>query len=140
MGPAAGQPLVTAGTGPRRRNALMTFLMPLVVIVAGIVASAVLATVLPPLAPLGGVIELVGSVWSLVLAIAMANEIKSVTRNDAFAWWLVLIPIYGLWIRVPQEVARAKQILGVQQPPRSIVLYIFLPLFALASDVNDLVR
>jgi hypothetical protein len=48
--------------------------------------------------------------------------------------------MYWMWVLVPREVAKAKQILGVQQPPRSIVLYIFLWLFALASDINDLVR
>jgi hypothetical protein len=30
--------------------------------------------------------------------------------------------------------------MGVQTPPRSIVVYIFLWHFALASDINDLVR
>jgi hypothetical protein len=140
---APGQALATTGTGPRRRSALMTFLMPIVVIVAGVVASAVLAMILAPLALLGTAIATAGVLWSLLQIIVMANEVKSVTRNDAFAWWPILIPLYGfywMWILLPAEVGKAKQVLGVQQPPRSIVLYIFLPVFALASDVNDLVR
>jgi hypothetical protein len=43
-------------------------------------------------------------------------------------------------ILVPQEVARAKQMRGVQAPVRSIVIYLFLWSFALASDLNDLAR
>jgi hypothetical protein len=48
--------------------------------------------------------------------------------------------MYWAWIVVPQEVAKAKQILRVQQSVRPIVLYIFLWHFALASDINDMVR
>jgi hypothetical protein len=142
-GPILGQPLSTAGIGPKRRNALMTFLLPLAVMVAGAIASAVLAAIYPPLAAVGSLIQLGGSVWTLLLAIAMCNEIKSVTRNDSFAWWPILIPFYNLYwmlVLVPREVGKAKQMLGVQQGPRSAVLYFFLFLFALASDVNDLAR
>jgi hypothetical protein len=55
----------------------------------------------------------------------------------------VLVPFYNyywLWLMVPAEVKRAKQMMGVQAPPRSIVLYIFLWHFALASDINDMAR
>jgi hypothetical protein len=73
----------------------------------------------------------------------MVNELKVVTRNASFAWWPIIVPfyqIYWLWFLVPQEVTKAKQMAGVQTPPRPIVLYIFLWHFALASDINDLVR
>jgi hypothetical protein len=78
-----------------------------------------------------------------VLTITMVNELKAVTRNESFAWWPIFIPIYSLiwaWIMVPEEVTRAKQMLGVQQPARSIILYIFLWHYALAADLNDMVR
>jgi hypothetical protein len=73
----------------------------------------------------------------------MAGELKAVTGNASFAWWPILVPFYGLyWLLVllPQEVARAKQMRGVQLPPRNVVLYLFLANFALASDLNDLAR
>jgi hypothetical protein len=73
----------------------------------------------------------------------MVNEVKSVTRNDGFAWWPMLVPgynIYWMWLLVPQEVTKAKQMVGAQAPTRSIVLYIFLWHFAFASDLNDLAR
>jgi hypothetical protein len=71
------------------------------------------------------------------------RELKSVTRSDQLAWWGLIVPIYNvyfMWLVVPQEVAKAKQLFGARQPPQSLILYIFLWPFALASDLNDLVR
>jgi hypothetical protein len=135
-----------AGGGPTRRNALMTWLMPFAVIFGGFIVSMVLAMLLgsPSLGGgLFGLFAMGGGVWALVLAVMMAGELMAVTQNEAFAWWPILIPFYSIywaWIAVPQEVTRAKQMLGVQQPTRSILLYIFLWHYALASDLNDMVR
>ena len=145
--PSAG----VGGQSPTRRNALMTFLVPLIVIVGGGIVSSILTFVLamisPGLAVIGSLLSTLSSLAGIVLyvlsAIKMVNEVKIVTRNPAFPWWPMLVPIYGIywaWMMVPTEVARAKQIMGVQTPPRSMVLYIFLWHFALASDINDLVR
>ena len=41
---------------------------------------------------------------------------------------------------VAPEVSKAKQMLGVQQPTRSLVAYFFLFPYALASDLNDMAR
>jgi len=142
---AMGGTLQSAGNkGPTRRNPLMTFLLPLAVIfggvilgtIVGIFASAV-GTILMLLGVLGG------GAWYVLLAIQMVGEIKTVTRSESFAWWPLLVPFYNyywLWMLVPAEVAKAKQLMGVQQPSRGIVLYIFLWHFALASDINDMVR
>jgi hypothetical protein len=86
---------------------------------------------------------LAGSAWYVILAIQMSNEVKSVTGNPNFVWWPIFVPFYSLYwmlILVPQEVTRAKQMRGVQAPVRSLVIYLFLWPFALASDLNDLVR
>jgi hypothetical protein len=152
-GPMLGT-LQSAGQGsaPTRRNALMTFLMPMICFFGG----AILATIMGILAGVTGVgaLGLVGSLFYLVgflgaaffglsATIKMVNEVKSVTKNAAFAWWPVLVPFYNyywLWLMVPAEVKRAKQMMGVQAPPRGIVVYVFLWLYALASDINDMVR
>jgi hypothetical protein len=124
----------------------MTWLMPFAVIFGGFIVSTVLAMLLgsPGLGGgLFGLFAMGGGVWALLLAIIMAGELKAVTQNEAFAWWPILIPFYSIywaWIAVPQEVTRAKQRLGVQEPTRSIILYIFLWHYALASDLNDMVR
>ncbi len=121
----------------------MTWLLPVIVIVAGGTVSLILSMVVPVLALLAPVAVLAGSIWLVVLAIRMALEVGAVTRNGAFAWWPLFVPIYHYywaWILVPQEVAKAKQILGIARPPQSIVLYIFLWHFALATDLNEMVR
>ena len=117
---------------------------------------AILATIMGVLAGVTGVgaLGLVGSLFYLVgflgaaffglsSTIKMVNELKSVTKNASFAWWPVLVPFYNyywLWLMVPAEVKRAKQMMGVQAPPRGIVVYVFLWLYALASDINDMAR
>jgi hypothetical protein len=121
----------------------MTWLLPVIVMVGGGTVSIILSLVVPVLGVLVPVAVLVGSAWLLVLAIRMAVELRAVTRNDSFAWWPMFVPIYGYywaWVLVPQEVAKAKQILGIAKPPQSIVLYIFLWHFALATDLNDMAR
>jgi hypothetical protein len=161
MGAPPGQPMVPYGqqgsghmvgtlksqgpgaTGPTRRNALLTWLLPGAVMFGGIVLSAILAFVLPALGSLAALFILGGGVWYLLIAIQMINELKAVTHSDELAWWPLIVPVYSLyfmWIVVPQEVAKAKQMLGARQPPQSIVIYILLWPFALASDLNDMVR
>jgi hypothetical protein len=137
---------------PRMRNALMTMLMPLLIVVASIAVSIV-ATIIavaaetPIIGSLGGLLALVGfiagGVIGLLSVIRMLGEVNSVTRSNAVPWWMLLIPIYGYyvaWVLVPAEVTKAKQMAGVQAPTRNIVVYIFLFLYALASDLNDIAR
>jgi hypothetical protein len=133
------------GSGPRRRNALLIMLLPLAIMFGGAIVFGVLAALLgvPAIGLLAMLAYLGGFGLLLFNTIQMANELKAVTRSPAFAWWPIFVPIYSMywaWILVPQEVAKAKQMLGVQAPVRSIVLYIFLWPFALASDINDMAR
>jgi hypothetical protein len=133
------------GAGPRKRNALMVMLLPLAIMFGGAIVFGVLAALLgvPAIGLLALLAYLGGFGLFLFNTIQMANEVKTVTRTPAFAWWPIFVPIYSMywaWILVPQEVAKAKQMLGVQAPVRSIVLYIFLWPFALASDINDMAR
>jgi hypothetical protein len=146
--PAGVGTLQSAGVAPglpRRRNALMTLLLPMAVMFGGIILGVIIAMLVSP--GIGSLLSMLGvfggALWGLFTAIQMANELKAVTRNPAFAWWPMIVPIYQyywLWFLVPQEVAKAKQMAGVPTPVRSIVLYIFLWPFALASDLNDLAR
>lgn len=129
------------GGRPRQRNALMTFLIPFGIIVVSQILGSILAHIIGILALIGALGSLVGGVLLLYVWMQMANELKSVTKNPAFNWWPILIPIYGiiyLITQVPAEVTKAKQMVGAQQPTRPVVLYFFLPHFALASDLNDI--
>ena len=131
-------------TGPVRRNALLTLLLPVAVIFGGLILSTLLTFLVSPgLGSVGGLFVLGGAVWSLLLAVQMIGELKSVTRSDQLAWWWLVVPFYNMyfaWFVVPQEVAKGKQMLGARQPPQPIILYILLWPFALASDLNDLAR
>jgi hypothetical protein len=155
MGPPGAGTLSSAGNvagGPTRRNALMTLLVPMAGFVGGVLISIVftvlaVATGAAALALVGSLLCLVlvlgGAVIGLLNLIKMVGEVKSVTRNDAFAWWPILVPIYNIiWSLtiLPPEVTRAKQMLGVQAPTRAAVLYFFLLPWALASDLNDMAR
>jgi hypothetical protein len=150
-GPAAPGAFLGAGTlpsagatsGPKRRNALMTLLMPVAVIFGGSILGTILGIIYSPLALLAPLMALAGWAWLVLISVQMTNELKAVTRNDAFAWWPILVPgyqIYWACILVPQEVTKAKQMVGARAPTRSIVLYIFLFPFAFASDLNDMAR
>jgi hypothetical protein len=131
--------------GPTRRNALMVLLLPFAVIVGGTILCTILTMVTG--SAIFSLLQLLfflgGAGWSVLLTIPMINELKSVTQNQNLVWWPMLVPfynVYWMWLLIPAEVGKAKQLLGVQQPPRSIVIYIFLWPFALASDINDMVR
>jgi zinc-ribbon domain len=131
-------------TGPSRRNALLTLLLPAAVIFGGVILSVILAfTISPALAPFAALFMLGGGIWYLLLGVQMVNELKAVTRSEELAWWPLIVPVYNIyfmWFVVPQEVGKAKQLIGVRQPPQPILLYIFLWHFAFASDLNDMVR
>jgi hypothetical protein len=131
-------------TGPTRRNALMTMLLPWGIVFGGFVLSVILSIAVgPTLGMLGSLVALGGCVWYLLIAIQMMSELKSVTHNEVLAWWALIVPLYQLyvmWIVVPQEVAKAKQMLGVRTETQPILLYVLLWPFALASDLNDMVR
>ena len=117
--------------------------MPYFVIFGASIVLGILARIIPFIGLLSPLISLGCFAWILLIVIPMINEVKAVTRNPDFAWWPIFIPFFNMfwmWILVPQEVAKAKQLLGVQQPVRSIVFYIFIWPFALASDINDMVR
>jgi hypothetical protein len=137
---------------PRVRNPVMTFLMPLLLFVGGsvvMVAGTVVASVAeaPVIAMISGLLALVvfvfAGVVSLISVFRMLGELNSVTRSNAVPWWSLLIPFYNYyvaWVLVPNEVTKAKQMTHVQAPTRGIVVYIFLWMYALAADLNDIAR
>ncbi len=128
---------------PTKRDARMTFALPAAATLAGLVLYVVLVALGSSLTMVGLVLLLGGAIWSAVLAAQMASELKSVTRNEGFASWPIFVPLYNLywaWVVVPAEVARAKQMTGVRAPVRPLLQYLLLWHFALASDINDLVR
>jgi hypothetical protein len=141
-----------AGSGkPQARNALMTLLMPLILIIGGQIISGIMVTLavtleigaLAYVSYLGSLVALAGVVIGFISAVKMVGELNGVTKSGAVAWWMLLVPLYNYyvaWIVIPGEMAKAKQMAGVQQPPRGFVVYFFLWLYAFAADLNDLAK
>jgi len=143
VGGAMGAMGLSGGSGrPTRRNAIMTMLLPVGVNIGGTILSSILAAAITPeLGMLSLLTSLVAAVLGIMAYMKMTNELKSVTQNAAFAWWPIFIPFYNLYwmlILLPAEVTKAKQMLGVQQPTRNIVIYFFFNLYAFAADLNDM--
>jgi uncharacterized membrane protein len=137
---------------PRTRNAVMTFLLPVFVAFATVVAGVVM-TVFAALAQsvalwlvacaVYGLGMLLAAVLTFISIVRMLGELDGVTHSGAAQWWSMLIPIYNIYVAlvvVPAEVTRAKQMLRVQEPTRTVVLYVFLFPYALAADLNDMAR
>jgi glucan phosphoethanolaminetransferase (alkaline phosphatase superfamily) len=137
---------------PRTRNAVMTLLLPMIIVFATIIVAVVLGIVaaLAQSIALGLLVSavyalgmLAAGVIGFISVVRMLGELDGVTHSGAAPWWSMLIPIYSIYIAlvvVPAEVTRAKQMLRVQEPTRNIVLYLFLFLYALAADLNDMAR
>lgn len=127
----------TPAVVPTRRNALTTWLFPTVFFLLAPPLGALLGTTAFRFAPNAAI--LVGLLLTLVAARAMIAELN-VAAGSNLTFWHFVIPIYGLYwaaVLVPQAMAVAKQ--RANKPaPRSAVVYLFLFLYALASDLNDL--
>ncbi len=73
----------------------------------------------------------------------LLRELDAFTGASRSVWWRVAIPFIGwyyLWLVVPDQVARAKESLGIgaSRPRRARLAYfLFLP-YALAADLNDI--
>jgi hypothetical protein len=88
------------------------------------------------------VLSLVCCVYGLYQSWMMLNELQQYTRDEEFKPFYMFIPVLGIYfmlIKVPEQVARAKQMAGSRNPQAAgIVLYFFIPQFALAKDLNEI--
>lgn len=128
-----------AGARPTKRNPII----PLVIVIAGSVGANVLMSVLASitgvyvLANLG---SLVGMLVFGFVMFRMASELKNFANSD-LAPWMAFVPCLNLWfvvLKVPQEMAKAKQMAGIQTPTRPVWMYFLIGAYALAADLNDL--
>jgi len=129
-----------ANARPTKRNPIMPLLMAwggavvanvLGGIIAGIVGVAVLANVF----------SLVGMLWVGFIMFRLSSELKNFTNSPDFAPWMSFVPCLNLYffvVKVPAEMTKAKQMVGVQNPTKSAVLYLFVAPWAIASDLNDI--
>ena len=151
-GAGAAMGLQPGALKPRIRNPIITFLLPYL----GFVAAGILSTVFGILAnalesgivgliggALSGLVALAAMILTLVTVLRMVGELNSVTKTNSVPWWGLFVPFYQyyvMWILIPQEMQKAKQMVGVQQPARGIVVYFFLFLYGFAADLNDIAK
>jgi hypothetical protein len=145
---AGGAPMMGApGAGPRpkKRNPMMIGLAPfmgfgvmIVLVILGMIIGGFVSLIfmLLGLAVVGA-----AGVFVFIQMISMINELQAITQNPNIAWWKLLIPVLGLIFMlsdVPNEMIKAKQMMGAQAPARGVIVYLFLPAYALAADLNDI--
>jgi hypothetical protein len=151
-GAAAGMGLQAGSGKPRMRNPVMTLLMPVILVFGGGILATIMgivanATEIGALALIGSLFYMIGvfggGILWFISGARMMGELNGVTKSNAVAWWQLLVPMYNyyvMWILVPGEMAKAKQMAGVQQPARGIVVYLFFWLYAFAADLNDIAK
>jgi hypothetical protein len=137
-------PLV-AGAKPKVRNPLMTMLLPYGLLIGGSILASILGMIAAILSLVGSLVSLAGAVLLLINYVSMVRELQNYTQDQEFVWWWMFIPclgVYFLLVKVPDQVTKAKQKAGILQmkPTRGIVLYIFVGLYALACDLNDIAQ
>ena len=122
---------------PSKRNPWLIQALPLLCFAAMFPLGNYLGTTAFRSAP--SFAQLAGMALTVVPMIMMLREVASIT-GKLLPWWHFIIPIYGLYwvmVKVRAEVGDAKQKSG-KAPARSGLLYLFVPLYSMASDLNDL--
>jgi hypothetical protein len=138
-----GAGAAAGGNRPSVRNPLMVLLIPMGVIFGSVILMIILNFIHYLLGTLMLLGVLAGSGLALFWFVQMVLELKSfLGPSDELNnnWWWMFVPCLGLyWILVPlpAAVTRAKQMAGVGREARSPVLYLFLAMYALAADLNE---
>ncbi len=113
--------------------------------IGGSILGTILGMIVGPLVYVGSLITLAGMVLGLINSVSMVRELQNYTQDTQFVWWWLFIPCLGIYfamIKVPEQVTKAKEKAGIAQskPTRTIVFYLFLWMYALASDLNDIAQ
>ncbi len=127
--------MTQTSSGSPKRNALVLQLIPIGFFFAGQVIANVFQS------SAGSLAIVAGAIITVFFLLGMLGEVKRKTNDAGFTPWFVLIPCFNLYflaLKVPEQVTKAKQMANVQLPARSALLYVLLPIYALASDLNDL--
>jgi len=127
----------TAARKPKRRNPLVTWLIPTLLFLLMFPAGNFLGQT--SFSFLISIPQSLATLFVLFTTFAMVYELNPLAETPLKAWH-VIIPFYNLYwmaVLVPRQMAVAKQKAG-KGPPRGAVVYLFLFLYAFAADLNDL--
>jgi hypothetical protein len=126
--------MATLARTPTKRNPWFVFLLPFLFEAIG---TSVLGA---PRTLAGNAICFLGIlVWASSVD-RMVAELNTVSKGNLRSWTLAIpfYNVYWLLVLLPREVARAKAIAGVTTPARATIVYVFLYLYALAADLNEI--
>lgn len=95
-----------------------------------------------PRPPRRSLITLLIPIYGIIVFWQMLNDLKAITNNPDFSPIMTFMPcigIYYMFVKIPAEVASAKQMMGSQQPARGMLWYLMgFGAFALMFDLNDM--
>ena len=87
------------------------------------------------------VISCVCCFYALYQMWTMLNELQQYTNDQEFKPFWMFIPFlnyYFLWVKVPEQVGKAKKMAGSRNPaPGNIIMYMFFILYQLPKDLNE---
>jgi len=137
-GPGFGGPVPGAGPRPKKRSVQLMLILSLCGIIGNAVSRA--GGDIEILGVIGGLISL-GGLVAFVFTVIQLLELKAFTNDPDFSWWMCFICCVNLWFfwaKVPPQVARARQMAGLNPVTKSPWAYVFLSTWALASDLEEL--
>jgi hypothetical protein len=142
VGGAMGQMMGTGGPGPNKRNPIMALLIPWGVLVVGQILAGILGAIVGILGAVMNLVAFVGYVYLLGSVLnKMLSELKTVAPDNEIATWMMWVPGINnimCFLKVQPLMMRAKQSRGIQVPARPNWMYLIVPPFAFAADINDL--
>ncbi len=130
-------PTAALAARPTRRNALLTWLIPVLIFMLTFPAGNYLGTT--SLSFLVSLPNSISVIITLLYTFGMVRELNA-AAGTTVKFWHIAIPFYNLYwlaVVVPGAMAIAKQKAG-KPAPRGAVVYLFLFLYAFAADLNDL--
>jgi hypothetical protein len=134
MGPGAG------GPRPKKRPVQVMLILSLCGIIGNVLSQVGANAGIGALAGLGSLISLGGLVGG-IFTILQLIDLKNYTNDPEFNWWFIFIPcvnLWFLWSKVPMQVAKARQMAGVNPVTKPAFQYFFLAAWALASDLEEI--
>jgi hypothetical protein len=125
---------------PTKRNPVVTLLISWGCLVGAQIVGSVLAGIIGVYA-IASLFNLVGYLAFAFIIFRLVSELKNFTNNPEFAPWMAFVPCLNIWfffMKVPEEMAKAKQMAGIQNPTKPAWMYLVVTPFAMAADLNDL--
>lgn len=140
MGAPMGGPMGPAGPRPKLLLPVKVVMILSIVGIAGNVISNIGTQAgVMALAGLGSLMGL-ASLGTWVIQIIQSLNLGKYTQNSGFMWWLSIIPCVNIWFNLAplrEEMRKARQMSGLNPELKHWAVYLFLPAWGTAADMED---